>query len=104
MPSIVPEGGYADALVYLESSNAQCQSALCLVDHVQGDTHSVCEGRSTDPVDCVPQETIDERVYCTCQCAGSASVAALCDCPSGFECEALPGSSASICYRTGLAD
>ena len=97
--SVVPEGGFSESSEYLESSNAQCPSNICLVDHLRGNPQHVCEGVPTDNPDCVGPETAAQRIYCTCPCDGSSSVTPLCACPSGFECRAVPGTDISFCFR-----
>jgi hypothetical protein len=100
-PEDIPEGGFKDTEVYLETRSLQCRTRVCMVNHLRGDP------TVTDPRDetYVSPATLDERVYCTCKCDAEDQDTIRCDsCPDGFECCPAftigpPGLRGSYCVR-----
>jgi hypothetical protein len=98
--------GAALGEVNIETDGASCGAGLvCLASHFQG--RVTCpEGQASASGDCVtsngeplrvpvqPQlasSPADERVVCSCRCAGPGSGGDFCTCPSGMRCETLIG-------------
>ncbi len=102
-PEMIPEGGFQQTEVYLESDTIDCPNPGCVVNHLVGDP------TETDPgePDYVSPAEIERRVYCTCKCAAEASETIDCPaCPDGFECCPLftigaADLAGSYCVRAG---
>lgn len=115
VPEAIPEGGGFNALeVYLETSSVQCRTRVCMVYEFAGDpseSFEDCDARGGADCAAKPlQDSIDERVFCTCRCDTTTQGASTCECPSGFSCqpildeEAGPGIAGSYCVRTTTLD
>ena len=92
-PEAAPSGGFVSSEAYLETSSVQCRTRICMVYRLDGDPSQSFEdcinagGSASDCADHPNQETLDERVFCTCRCAGGGdSNTPVCECPEGFEC------------------
>lgn len=127
-PEQIPEDGFKNTEVYLETRSLQCRTRVCLVNKLTGDpsvrvscneagadttcvvpcpsgdeTCSGCKIRKCDLY--VSPEAVEERVYCTCKCDGQDQDTIRCDeCPDGFECCPAftigpPGLRGSYCVR-----
>jgi hypothetical protein len=107
--------GYDPAESYLESSSVQCRSRLCIVHKLDngkgtpGDPTDVCKGTAEDGDNCVPEEQLDQSVYCTCRCDGPKTSVEFCECPGGFECQEVlklggDGIRGSYCVRPAAAE
>jgi len=103
LPEQVPINGFDVSETYIESSSVQCETRVCLVDHLDGDPRKDCSTRQgggtcvpseqnnqcndqPDAVKCAAPEEVDERVYCSCRCNSDNTGFAECECPTGFEC------------------
>ena len=94
-PEDVPENGFQQEEVYLESRSLQCRTRVCIVNHLEGNPNDV------------PESEKNKRVYCTCKCDGQDEDTIRCEeCPDGFEC--CPafsigpvGLRGSYCVRNG---
>ncbi len=106
-PESVPENGFVSSEVYLETSSVQCQTRVCMVYKLQGDTRKV----GCNDTGCVSEQDIKDRVYCTCRCDGPPEATAkFCECPSGYTCEEVlqsdksgPGVRGSYCVKKETA-
>jgi hypothetical protein len=81
----VPENGFVESEAYIESSSVQCETRVCLVDHLAGDPRESCEDQA-NAMSCATPEEIEKRVYCSCRCDSDDTGLAECECPSGFAC------------------
>ena len=104
-PAFVPQGGFSDREVYLETGASDCGTGACLVYHVTGDPRSGCaEGSDAG---CADAFDIDQRIFCTCRCAApGVDPIDLCTCGEGFSCvdtlgDAPEGLRGSYCVRDG---
>jgi hypothetical protein len=85
LPEQVPDNGFDDSEAYVESSSVQCETRVCLVDHLEGDPRKECADRP-DAVRCAQPDEVEDRVYCSCRCDSDDTGFAECECPSGFTC------------------
>lgn len=85
LPEQVPDNGFDDSEAYVESSSIQCETRVCLVDHLKGDPRDDCRDQA-DTVICATPEEVDKRVYCSCRCDSDNTGFAECECPGGFTC------------------
>jgi hypothetical protein len=109
IPDNVPEGGFNEADVYVETSSVQCRTRVCLVYEFEGDPTNVREDCETGAPDCATEAAVDQGIYCSCRCAVPDDVTVnlpLCECPSGFSCEEIvtvqsagPGVRGSYCVK-----
>ena len=114
VPESIPEGGFDQDEVYLETSSVQCRTRVCMVYQLGGDptmAEEDCIAAGGSNCAQFAQGTeIDDRVYCTCRCDSPTQGASTCECPSGFICqptldeEAGPGIAGSYCVRTSTID
>jgi hypothetical protein len=105
----VPEGGFQDSTVYVETNSESCDSGACLVYHLVGDPsceageRGVCSGGRV-PLD---QREVSKRMYCSCRCdAPDGDPGDLCTCDPGFSCvptlnDGAPGVRGSYCVKNG---
>jgi hypothetical protein len=116
----VPTDSFQETEIYVETGATDCETGVCLVDHLQGDPTPGCKEGPTDcPAEdggvgpcyplrhCADPAEADKRVYCSCRCDGpGVDPKQLCNCADGFMCidvlqdgpEALRG---SYCVRDG---
>ena len=102
-PEDIPDDGFKESEVYLETRSLQCRTRVCMVNHLRGDP------RVENPTDdlYVSEETLQQRVYCTCKCDAEDQDTIRCEsCPDGFECCPAftigpPGLRGSYCVRKG---
>lgn len=96
-PENPPLGGFLPGEAYLETSSVQCRTRVCMVYQFGSaialdptESSEECTARGGDPAICAglpPEQTIDERVYCTCRCStAGGSNTPTCECPGGFTC------------------
>lgn len=106
-PEDIPDDGFKESEVYLETRSLQCRTRVCMVNHLKGDP------RVSDPTDLehyVSPQKLEERVYCTCKCDAEDQDTIRCDsCPDGFECCPAftigpPGLRGSYCVRKGTCE
>jgi hypothetical protein len=111
-PETIPENGFQESEVYLETRSLQCRTRVCLVNHLQGDpsVSASCGSPDADPARCalyVSPAEVEDRVYCTCKCDGQDKDTIRCEeCPEGFQCCPAftigpPGLRGSYCVRKG---
>jgi hypothetical protein len=104
-PAFVPEGGFLDSEVYLETGAADCATGACLVYHMTGDPQSRCSQGSD--AGCADAFEIDQRIFCSCRCAApGVDPSELCTCGEGFSCvdtlgDAPAGLRGSYCVANG---
>lgn len=127
-PENVPEGGFKESEAYLETSSVQCQTRVCMVYKLAGNTERVlgeypdcdspgancvlgddsnCDDGDTVAANCAPA-----RVYCTCRCdAPAGSSTTTCECPDGYACEEVVATNAagagvrgSYCVKKNTVD
>lgn len=108
---IVPEGGFDDRAAYVMTGASECATGACVVYKLRGDPSPDCTPRppvaeTGDPgLRCVSGDEVDQRVYCSCRCAGpEGDPGELCDCPDMFSCVQLmtnapPGVRGGYCVR-----
>jgi hypothetical protein len=107
LPAATPAGGFSDLEAYVEVQSAQCQTAPCLVYHLQGDPDPECSPNEEQGIWCATQDEVEKRAYCSCRCDGPAGdPGPLCDCTDGFSCvevleDGPPGIRGSYCVRNG---
>jgi hypothetical protein len=120
----VPTDSFQDTEIYVETSAPDCETGVCLVDHLRGDPTPGCKedpdwddtgcftrdggtGGCALPKRCAEKAEVDARIYCSCRCDGpGVDPKDLCNCGDGFMCvdvledgpEALRG---SYCVREG---
>jgi len=109
-PENIPEGGFDGAESYLETSSVQCRTRVCLVYELAGDpTHTPdLTGCTPGTADCVGDQEVTDRVYCTCRCAvpeGGNANTPLCSCADGFTCQSIlelggAGIQGSYCVKS----
>ena len=88
IPESIPAGGFNQREVYVETSAVQCRTRVCMVYQLQGNPEHITGTPScgANP-DCVSQELVNERVFCSCRCsAGGDTNTPLCACNEGFTC------------------
>jgi hypothetical protein len=106
-PEQIPEGGFNQSEVYVETSSVQCRTRVCLVFGLGGDPTNTQPDCPKGAESCVDQDEVDQRVTCSCRCrAPEGSNTPTCDCPSGFRCPEDPlltqgeeGIRGSYCVR-----
>ena len=97
IPESVPPDGFKTGEAYLETSSVQCRTRTCIVYQFGAtaaldptNTQEECLRNNGDPGTCAvlpTEETVEERVYCTCRCSSLGnSNTPTCECPGGFEC------------------
>jgi hypothetical protein len=94
LPRLVPEGGFDENRVYLETNSPDCETRVCGVFKFAGDP------QISDP------RVLEDRIYCTCRCQAPDESISTCKCPADFECvQAMdiggPGIRGGYCVRTG---
>lgn len=109
-------GFRATELSYEDPSPEFCQMGGCLVENFQG--RSDCPAGNLNGEECVtslgelvtvpvqPQletQSAEDRMYCSCRCAGEPGPQPLCRCPSGFSCSidmsTASNTGFSVCAR-----
>jgi hypothetical protein len=125
LPKPVPEGGFSEQEVYVQTRSTECATGVCLAFHLNGDptpgcteadagdtpacgarrlgdgAHPECEHAPR----CADPKNVDDRVYCSCRCKAPDG-ADECKCPSGFVCiDALQNAHDTLrggyCVRDG---
>lgn len=110
-PENVPQGGFQPSEAYLETSSVQCQTRVCMVYKLSGNTEHIlgefenCDAEDgncvNDSPDCDDGDTVADncmpgRVYCTCRCdAPAGSSTTTCECPDGYACEEVVATNAA---------
>lgn len=94
-PEQVPEGGFAETEIFLETSSVQCRSRVCLVNRFPGGDPNAYTDTDTLGNDCIDADdpgtclngVVEDRVHCSCRCAAPAGAnTPTCACPNGFTC------------------
>ena len=113
MPAQIPERGFLESEVTVESNGSQCERGACLVYHLEGDPlpdclPKECPGEETNcvPRKCAAPMEVEDRMYCSCRCAAADPAVGTCACPAGFSCrevfaESGPGFDGSYCVKDG---
>ena len=115
-PENVPQGGFQVSEAYLETSSVQCQTRVCMVYKLKGNTeHTIADDKDDASYDCgaadgncvndspdcddgdtVAPDCATGRVYCTCRCdAPAGSSTTTCECPDGYACEEVVATNAA---------
>jgi hypothetical protein len=94
LPRLIPEGGFEENEVYLETNSPDCETRVCGVFRFAGDP------RTSDP------RLLEERIHCTCRCQAPDKSTSTCECPADFECVKTmdmggPGIRGGYCVRKG---
>jgi len=122
--------GYDPKEVNVESKSFQCETRVCLANHLQGRAsckygqtagNGGCHVPGGDPKTAKPilvavdpqlqERQADSAVYCSCRCDGEDKNARYCKCPSGYACTHLVDDlhlgggqlAGSYCMRDGTA-
>ncbi len=89
-PALVPEGGFDDREVHVETPHPACETDVCLTYRLRGDPRAECGLPSDGPGPlCASFSEVENRNYCSCRCAlegeppGEQSG---CTCLPGFSC------------------
>ncbi|MDD9937403.1 MAG: hypothetical protein OXT09_27580, partial [Myxococcales bacterium] len=91
LPEAVPDTGFRDDQVYLQTRSPLCGDGICMVYRLRGDPRETCVDSCPDASSCdssmlcADPRQIEDRVYCTCRCDGPGG-ADTCACPDGFSC------------------
>lgn len=92
-PAEIPERGYDDREVWIETGAQDCGTGVCMVYKLRGDPRQSCVPTSFRPTVayptgtvCADPEQVANRVYCSCRCAAPDPAAPTCACPQGFSC------------------
>lgn len=109
-PESVPAGGFDAEERYLETSSVQCRTRVCLVYELDGDPRKIIGDPDTCPDngdDCVTEQDVADRIFCTCRCDAPTDEARECECPDGFSCSEIldigsDGIRGSYCVRDDL--
>ena len=106
----VPEGGFLESNVYVETGTTECGTGVCLVFHLRGDPSASCETDDAGATVCAPPDDDAHRISCSCRCDAAPGEPDACDCPDHFVCERVfdnlsPGLDGSYCVdlRAGRA-
>jgi len=89
LPGYVPENGFDQRQVYIETDSAACPQGVCMVAGLVGDPRADCVPERVDghlQHRCVEPGEADEYIYCTCDC-GDLDGRPGCECPTGYSCE-----------------
>jgi len=84
LPKAHPIDGYDGSKRYVNFTASDCETNMCLVDHVSGLLPELCSKHKDAP--CARESDVAARVCCTCRC-DAPSADATCTCPCGYRCE-----------------
>jgi hypothetical protein len=87
-PESIPDNGFDEDEVYLETSSVQCRTRVCMVYKLEGNPETICDAAG-NPEGCVSEARLDNQVFCSCRCSvppGASANTPLCNCADGFAC------------------
>ena len=107
LPESIPERGFDDSEVIVETGSRSCVTGACVVYHLAGDPDAKCNNQGDPACQEPSQEELNKRAYCSCRCdAPQGDPGELCACKPGFSCvpallDAPPGIRGSYCVKNG---
>jgi hypothetical protein len=81
MPKLVPEGGFHEHELYVESGSGECDTGACLVYHLSGDPRPDCTAATAGERGCAKPSDVKAHVYCSLRCTDDGP------CKDGFTCQ-----------------
>jgi hypothetical protein len=110
----VPDGGFADSTIHVETNSPDCDTGACLVYKLQGDpdckpagSDKLCDDGTRPPTFAPSASETNKRMYCSCRCdAPEGDPGDLCTCDAGYSCvptlhDGPPGVRGSYCVKNG---
>jgi hypothetical protein len=92
-PRFVPEGGFDERELYVETGSDQCATGACVVYHLSGDPRPDCTAATAGKRGCAKPSDVKQRVYCSMRCDdgpsddGHGDSSLPWNCGDGFTCQ-----------------